>query len=246
MSAELLKEIGVIIPAYNEMASLPSVIRNTGRAIENSGYIPLFIVVDDGSSDDTARIARKELACWPGSRLLKFPFNRGKGSAVRAGVHAVKSDLFMVLPADNQFDIATLPGFLAKIQDADIVQGIRNRSMRNPMAARVSWLHNQTLRLLFGIPARDVNWVFLARTGPIKQLRLRTRGFAIEAEIWVKMFRAGYTFAEIQSNELPRNFGTGLGVNPWYILNAALEILALWGSMHISGCELPDPPRAIS
>lgn len=86
------EKISVIIPAYNEE-------KNLGRVLDRVAicdFLDEIIVVDDGSTDQTARVASR----FTGVKLIRLPENQGKGAAVVAGVRAAKHDLLLFLDAD--------------------------------------------------------------------------------------------------------------------------------------------------
>jgi glycosyltransferase involved in cell wall biosynthesis len=86
-----MSSVTVIIPAYNEAPRLGMVI----EAVRAATLIHDMLVVDDGSQDDTAQVARE---C--GVRVIRLPENRGKGTALRTGALATHSDILLFLDAD--------------------------------------------------------------------------------------------------------------------------------------------------
>jgi hypothetical protein len=117
------ERIVVVLPAYNEAANLPAVLRAMPEKIEGHPVIPL--VVDDASSDDTAGVARGE-----GALVARLPIRRGGGQALRVGYElALQLDAVVVasLDADGQHDPDELGSLVKPILDgeADMVQGSR-------------------------------------------------------------------------------------------------------------------------
>lgn len=111
----------VVIPAVNE----EPVIEDVVRGVRQAGYEA--IVVDDGSSDDTA-----QRASVGGARVFRHPLNRGKGAAVRTGMEAAKrlgADIVITMDGDGQHDPADLPRLLAPLLqgECDVVLGVRPR-----------------------------------------------------------------------------------------------------------------------
>lgn len=109
----------VVVPAWNEEASVASVVREVVAALPGAAVL----VVNDGSSDRTGAVARAA-----GAQVLDLPFNVGVGGAMRAGFRfAVRQGLRAVVQvdADGQHDPADLPRLVAALQGADIVLGAR-------------------------------------------------------------------------------------------------------------------------
>ena len=108
-----------VVPAYNEAATVSSVVRAVRR------YAPAFdvLVVDDGSTDDTERIAQDT-----GARVLRHPFNLGIGGAVQSGYQFALEhgyDVAVQVDGDGQHDPSQAPALLAALEQADLVIGAR-------------------------------------------------------------------------------------------------------------------------
>jgi glycosyltransferase involved in cell wall biosynthesis len=111
----------LLIPAFDEATSLPEVLRRVERAASD---VPV-VVVDDGSQDDTARVARAH-----GARVLRHPYNLGYGAALQTGYkYALRRGFrFLVqMDADGQHDPAQIPRLLEPLRagDCDLVIGSR-------------------------------------------------------------------------------------------------------------------------
>lgn len=123
--------LSVVVPAYNEEATIREILQRVA-AVPISKEV---IVVDDASKDDTpkllAEIERDGLSGAPGVvnrlRVVRQPFNQGKGAALRAGFAAVEGDVVVVQDADLEYDPAEFPALIAPILDgrADAVYGSR-------------------------------------------------------------------------------------------------------------------------
>jgi glycosyltransferase involved in cell wall biosynthesis len=109
----------IVLPAFNEEASVGAVLAEIQRAMPG---VPC-LVVDDGSTDDTAD--RAEAA---GATVLRLPYNLGVGGAMRAGFRYAESEGFSTvvqLDADGQHDPAELPELIAALEECDIAIGAR-------------------------------------------------------------------------------------------------------------------------
>src|SRR4051812_19021573 len=94
----------VVIPAYNEAQRLPRTLRTLGELIGEGRLMPVsvgeVIVSDDGSSDETSKVAGEFASELPNLKILKSPQNRGKGHAVRQGLKESKMDWILIADAD--------------------------------------------------------------------------------------------------------------------------------------------------
>jgi dolichyl-phosphate beta-glucosyltransferase len=118
-------DLSVIIPAYNEAGRfgphIPAILAYLGARY------PAFelLVVDDGSTDQTAAVVQAAIAAEPRAHLISYQPNRGKGYAIRTGVLASHGDRVVFLDADLSTPVDEIPRALAELQTADIVVGSR-------------------------------------------------------------------------------------------------------------------------
>lgn len=121
------KTISIIVPLHNEEANIRPLYQTVLAAMHGQPYALELILVDDGSTDTSARVA-KELARTDNRvRLLEFARNFGKEAAVSAGIHASRGDAVVMMDADLQHPPALLPQFIAKWeQGSEVVVGVRD------------------------------------------------------------------------------------------------------------------------
>ncbi len=114
--------LSVVIPAYNEGDSVDRVIYK----IRELRPLAEIIVVDDGSRDDTADAARRA-----GARVIRHPYNKGNGAAVKTGLRAARGDVVLLLDADGQHPPEDIKRVLAPIGEYDLVVGARTRQSQS-------------------------------------------------------------------------------------------------------------------
>jgi glycosyltransferase involved in cell wall biosynthesis len=120
--------VSIILPCYNGAAYLPerlSLLKQFLAACGDPWDRAEVVLVDDGSTDDTARVAE---ATWPELRVIRLESNQGKGAAVRAGMLAAGGDFRFFLDADAPFELDVLPRMLDYLdrKEFDVVIGARN------------------------------------------------------------------------------------------------------------------------
>lgn len=182
----------VLIPAFNEAPYIANVVNRVREHVEE------VVVIDDGSADGTADVARAA-----GATCLQLPRNRGKASALRAGIAFARAHDFtcvITLDGDGQHLPEDIPVLLRIAQEtgADLVIGARcfdpavmprSRYFSNVIGSRLA-------SALVGCEIRDSQSGFrLFRLDKLDAAKLRSRCYELEMEILIKMARSGCTIA---------------------------------------------------
>jgi len=183
-----------IVPAFNEARSIADVV--TGL----HGIVSHVLIVDDGSTDQTAERARAA-----GAEVLSRGTNTGKGSAVRAGLAHVMTGPFthvLFLDGDLQHRPSEASWLLeaAERTGADLVLGERQFSREGMPAARyhANRIGSRALSWFVGAPVQDSQCGFrVCRLDALRNLPLRARGYEIETEMLVKLRRRGARLASV-------------------------------------------------
>ncbi len=168
----------VLLPACNEEKSIGEVIEKCRKYCKDA----LILVVDDGSTDRTAKIALAK-----GAKVLRHEVNKGKGEAMKTGIRYLKKlgcEAVVVIDADGQYDPKDIPRFFRALERADIVMGCRDFS-KVPFRHRIgNFLWRFLFNLLFGTRLKDTNCGFMGFSkkalGKIKNIR---GGYIIENSI---------------------------------------------------------------
>jgi dolichol-phosphate mannosyltransferase len=118
--------LSIIIPAHNEVESIPLLYATLNSALATLPYRFEFIFVDDGSRDNTAELIKSLAAKDSRIRLLEFARNFGKEAAISAGLHASRGDAAIMMDADLQHPPEIIPKFIAKWEaGSEVVVGVR-------------------------------------------------------------------------------------------------------------------------
>jgi glycosyltransferase involved in cell wall biosynthesis len=194
--------VAVVIPCLNEAAAIADTVKSIPIAvIKGMGYETEILVVDNGSSDNTAGIARRT-----GARVVVEP-NRGKGRAFRAGIAAVKADYIFMIDGDNTYPSTSM---LQMLDKCDCVTGSRLRGQASEHAMTgLNRAGNHMLSLMASLLCRrrvtDVCtglWGFKANV--VQELGLTANGFELEVQLFMKLAKAKHKHKEIPIAYRPR------------------------------------------
>jgi len=188
------EKLSVVMPCYDEEATLQSIVE-TVLAADRCGLEIELLIVDDASADQSVKVAEQLAETHPEIELLRHEHNRGKGAALRTGFAAASGDIVLVQDADLEYSPDEYPSLLTPIIDgrADVVYGSR---FRGGMAVRVLYfwhsLANRCLTLVSNV-FTDLNLTDMEtcykvfRRETLKQLELQEDRFGIEPEMTAKL-----------------------------------------------------------
>ncbi len=155
-------DISVVIPAYDEAESLPTLLAELRLALDRAGRRAEIVLVDDGSRDATPDLLSREAARDPRLKPLRLAERRGQSAALAAGIARARGAVIVTLDADLQNDPADLPRVLDALEGADVVSGIRV-GRRDRWLRRVSSaIANAVRRAVLNDPVRDIGCSFKA------------------------------------------------------------------------------------
>jgi glycosyltransferase involved in cell wall biosynthesis len=217
-----------VLPCFDEAANVAAAIKGATWEAQRISLAYEVVVVDDGSSDETAAIAGWWAARDPHVRIVRHARNRGYGAAVRSGIDAARMPWIFLTDADLQFDLAELDAFVPLATEAELVIGWRlarhDPLVRKANAAAWNWLVARALDL----HVRDVDCAFkLMRTDAVAPLRLTSEGATISAELLVKAFANGARVRQLGVHHRPRLAGRQSGARLPVIARALCELIAL-------------------
>lgn len=224
--------LSVIIPAYNERATIRDVVRRVKKA-DALGLKKEIIVVDDASQDGTREIIQELTRTDPAIRALFHEHNRGVGAAWRDGIAASTGDIIIRQDADTEYQPEDFPLLLKPILEgrADIVYGSRILGFDKSRYLYKIYLFggrlvNQLINYFVGTRLTDTLTASKAFHKRIfEKISLESEHFEIEAELTAKARRAGLIIVEVPITYRGRSFEEGKKIR-WHhafqLLKAAL------------------------
>jgi glycosyltransferase involved in cell wall biosynthesis len=223
--------LSVIIPCYNERATVAELLRKVHDVpIEKE-----IIVIDDQSTDGSRDVVAGLAAQWPEIRHLFQPVNMGKGAAIRRGIDEARGDIVLIQDADLEYDPEEYPKLIQPIVDghADVVFGSRFEGY--PRRVMLFWhrLGNTFLTLLSNVTTNldltDMETCYkVFRREVIQSIRLKSNRFGIEPEITAKVAKRGYRIFEVPISYYGRDYWEGKKIN-WKDGFAAIWTILRYG-----------------
>ncbi len=187
-----LKTVSIIIPAKNEEIPLRTLLLQLKETFSTFE----IIVIDDGSTDNTALIARQL-----GAKVYSHPYSMGNGAAIKTGARHAKSDVLIFMDADGQHQVEHLRALLEKYQQGyDMVVGARNRSSQaSTMRFLGNAFYNFLASVIVGQPIADLtSGCRIVDAMKFKEfLYMLPNGFSSPTTITMAFFRAGYSVAYV-------------------------------------------------
>jgi len=183
------RTVSVVIPAMNEAAAIAGVIRDLRAA----GAWREILVVDDGSADATG-----QEAAGAGARVLRHPYNKGNGAAVKTGIRAATGDYILIIDGDGQHRPEDALRLVARLGDYDLVVGARSSATQAGATRR---LGNAVLNRLAAIltereiPDLTSGFRAMRREHALEFLPLLPNGFSTPTTTTLCFLRAGYSVA---------------------------------------------------
>ena len=213
--------VSIIIPAYNEEKTIIQVLEQI-QAQEFDDITLEVIVVDDGSTDATAKLLETNHRLV--SRYIRQPQNRGKGAAVKAGLQAATGEFVLFQDADLEYNPVDYGKMFKPLQlfDADVVMGSR---MVAPEYTRVSYfwhkLGNRTITFIFNIinntTFTDIYSCYLLfRRRLVVPEELQTEGWEQHAEILSLAVARGEKLYEVPISYHGRTYAEGKKIKAYH------------------------------
>lgn len=235
-------QYSIIIPSYNEHARIERTLVRVMECVESSGWDAEVIVVDDGSTDDTAAIIKRWMREKPQLSLVKNEGNRGKGYSVRNGLLQARGEIVMFTDADLSAPIEEAERLFTSIRaGADVAIGSRwldkqRQTIHQPLYRRFfGRCFNVLTRLVMGLPYADTQCGFKAFRREAAQVIFRLQRierWGFDPEILFIARKLGYRI-----DEVPVTWGHDERSQMSYLRDGAkmLEEMAIIRSNSIAG-----------
>ncbi len=201
MAAVDPRDVSILVPAYNEAASIAALIESLTKHVANAE----ILVVDDGSSDATAEVAEAS-----GARVIRHAYNIGNGAAVKTGLRNASREYVILMDADGQHQAADVPMILEHLGTYNMVVGER------PASGQAGWhrllantVYNHLATYVSEFPVRDLTSGFRGmRTSEARRyLELLPNTFSYPTTLTLAYLRSGLTLRYV-TIDIRKRIGT--------------------------------------
>jgi glycosyltransferase involved in cell wall biosynthesis len=225
--------ISAFFPCYNDARTIGGLVLKAEEVLGRLTDDYQIIVVNDGSTDDSAEVLRGLERQVPRLTVVTHPVNRGYGGALRSGFAHATKDLVFYTDGDGQYDVGELPLLVMLLtDDTHFVNGMK-MARHDPVHRVVAGnLHKFVMRWSFWLPITDVDCDFrLVRRSIVERLRLTSNSGSICVELVKHAQRAGAQFREVSVHHYPRQHGQSQFFTPARILRTYSDLLRMWVSL---------------
>ena len=225
----MIEAVSVVVPAFNESASIGPLVSELRLA----GAWREIIVVDDGSVDDTCARAAEA-----GARVIRHPYNKGNGASVKTGIRHAGGTFILILDADGQHRPADAARLVARLDEYDLVVGARSSATQAGAARRAgNAVLNGLASYLTERPIPDLTSGFRAarREYLLEFLHLLPNGFSTPTTTTLAFIKAGYSvrFEPIDAGARQGASKIRLGPDGLQFFVILLKVITIFSPMRV-------------
>jgi glycosyltransferase involved in cell wall biosynthesis len=207
------ENISIIVLAYNDAPALRQLLQDLHAELARIAAGFEIVVVDDGSSDDTAHVVTGCAAQLGSIRLVRHETNKGVGAGFRTGVRESRFNIIGYMDGDGQYEPRDLSVFLAALPPGGAAIGVRYERADSLKRRLVSRVYGILVRQIYAVPYQDINCgLKLFRRSYLETvLPLESSGSFFDCEVLTKAFHRGRTAVELPVCHYPRRHGHAMG-----------------------------------
>jgi glycosyltransferase involved in cell wall biosynthesis len=220
--------VTIVVFAYNEQENLAAVTEEIWNQLGGLNLAFELLIIDDGSLDDTPRIADSLARDLPGVRVVHHRENLGLGGVYRTGFKEAQGRFVSYFPADGQFPATIISKFLPLMDDADLVLGYLPNRDSTLLAKGLSLGGRLLYRALFGSFPR-FQGASMFRRSLLNGMTLTSegRGRAVLMEFIIRVSKGGYRVTSVPTTMRPRLSGKSKVNNLRTIASNLMQVLVL-------------------
>jgi len=226
----------IVIPVYNEINTLPIVLKEIENLSSSFDQIEIrALFVDDGSTDGSRDWIKNVHSNNVSCQGVFHEVNQGIGAALNTGFKHAEGDWIAIISADNQFSVDAFEKALPYLHNTDIISYYRmNKTDYSFFRHFVSKTNYYFNRFLFGLKIKDINWVKIYKKWILDEITIESTSPFIESERLIKAIKKGASIAELESPYSDRAHGKGSGTKLSNVFNAIKDLTKLFWKLKFS------------
>lgn len=230
----LQRSITVLVPALNEDKTLAPTVERLIDALTITIEDFEIVIIDDGSSDDTRKVAERLAAENPAIHVISNPRTMGLGYGYTRGYEEATKEFFVYIPGDNTWPYRSFVELFGNLGRADIITSYAINPEVRPFGRRVvSRMYTILMNFLFGRNLRYFNGLTIYPVSFLRRRPLTTFGFGFQAEVLLKAIYSGLSYIEVGLPIDERSAGGSKAVNAGNIMSVAFTVTRLFWTLQI-------------
>lgn len=245
--------ITAFFPAYNDADTLPTLVSRAVETLRAVAHDYEIVVIDDGSTDQTAEVLETLRQRHPCLRFIRHPHNLGYGAALRSGFRQATKELVFYTDGDGQYDVGELKSLVPLLRpDVDAVVGYKMHRADSGLRRLLGQVYCWGVKRCFGLKVRDVDCDFrLIRRKLVDHGRLTLSSGAICVQLMHGIEAQGARIVEVPVNHYPRLHGRSQFFRLGPVMSMLKDVARLFFTtallrMRLASAEKPFAARAHS
>jgi glycosyltransferase involved in cell wall biosynthesis len=230
------------MPALNEEKNICSSISNVLDAFEDLDISGEIIVINDGSTDNTAQLIKEKIGNNANISILENEEPRGFGTSFWQGLDNAIHEAVIVIPGDNENDPWEILRYLTLLNHVDIVIPFVFNNEVRPIFRRVlSFLYRLIINITFQTNLNYTNGTVIYRKNILQQLKHRSAGFFFQTDILIRLLKKNYLFVEVPYKLNQREGGVSKAISFPSLFEVLKGYLLLFKDQHIIKSDHDQP-----
>lgn len=241
MTVPFETSICIGLPVLNDANSIEEMVQKSIRLLDGVCRSFEIIIINDGSTDNSAAIIEKLVATYPFVKAVHHSQNLGYGYTTREIITLANSEWVCMVDGDGDYDVNDVRKFFNVMGYYDLIITFRYVKLYSGYRIFLSFMYNRLLSFLFETKFRDVSTgLRMIRKNVATDIQLVSTSPFIGAEMAVKVMMKGYRVGEVGIQTFPKQFSTSYSTTPANILKTVKDMRRVYRQIFSRNYELPD------
>lgn len=224
-----LASISAFFPCFNEEKNIQPMADAFLDILPQVAHQYEIIIINDGSTDQTGKIAASLAKSNKLIKVIHHPTNLGYGMSLRSGFAAAQYDWTFFTDGDRQFDLTEIMTFIPHTLTFNVIIGYRHKRAEGGIRALNARLVKLFNNIVFRVHVKDVDCAFkLIRTDLLHSIPFISTGAMISSELLYRLKKMHQPLKQLPVTHYPRTWGKSTGSNPKVLVKAGYEAVKLY------------------